>query len=166
MVLALLADGLAGLSGGLLPERWLARHQAALVGFAAGALLGAVFLDILPETIHDFGLKALDWTLLGFIILTVVDWFVGHEHHADEKGAPILPSTLLSSDILHNMGDGVALAAGFLLSVRAGVVVALAVIAHEVPHEVGDYALLRASGWKRTPSLMALAAVQLTAAIG
>jgi zinc and cadmium transporter len=166
ILLALVADGLAGLSGGLLPERWLVRHQAALVGFAAGALLGAVFLDILPETIHDFGLKALDWTLLGFIILTVVDWFVGHEHHLDEKGGTILPSTLLSSDVLHNIGDGAALAAGFLLSVRAGVVVALAVIAHEVPHEVGDYTLLRASGWKRTRSLLALAGVQLTAAIG
>jgi len=166
VLIALLADGLVGLSGGLLPETWLVRHQGALVGFAAGALLGAVFLDILPETIRDFGVKALDWTLIGFVILTIVDWFVGHEHHVDEQGAPVLPSTLLSSDILHNIGDGVAIAAGFLLSVRAGVVVALAVIAHEVPHEVGDYALLRASGWKRQKSLLALAGVQLTAAIG
>src|SRR5262249_12578656 len=126
----------------------------------------AVFLDILPEAIHEFGLQALRWTLLGFMILTIVDWFVGHEHQVDERGGLALPSTLLSSDVLHNVGDGVAIAAGFLLSVRAGVVVALAVIAHEVPHEVGDYSILRASGWKRTRSLVALAVVQLTAAIG
>jgi zinc and cadmium transporter len=142
------------------------RHQAALIGFAAAALLGAVFLDILPETIRDVGVQALNWTLLGFILLTIVDWFVGHEHHLDEKGAPILPATILSSDVLHNIGDGAAIAAGFLLSIRAGVTVALAVIAHEVPHEVGDYTLLRASGWKRSRSLLALAGVQLTAAIG
>src|SRR5215831_7597179 len=98
--LALVADGLAGLSGGLLPERWLVRHQGASVGFAAGALLGAVFLDILPEAIHEFGLQALRWTLFGFMILTIVYWFVGHEHHIDEN-ARVLPSTLLSSDVLH-----------------------------------------------------------------
>lgn len=166
ILLALVADGLVGLSGGLLPERWLNRHQAALVGFAAGALLAAVFLDILPEAIRDFGPRALQWTLLGFTVLTVVDWVVGHEHHMDEKGAPVLPSTVLSSDILHNIGDGAAIAAGFLLSVRSGFVVALAVIAHEVPHEVGDYTLLRAAGWKRPRTLLALAGVQLTAAIG
>ncbi len=166
ILLALIADGLVGLSGGLLPERWLVRHEGALVGFAAGALLGAVFLDILPETVRQFGPHALDWTLFGFIILTVVDWLIGHEHHTDQKGAPVLPTTLLSSDILHNFGDGAAIAAGFLLSVRSGVVVALAVIAHEVPHEIGDYTLLRASGWKRRRSLLALAGVQFTAIIG
>src|SRR5437870_148886 len=48
-------DGLAGLSGGLLSERWLIRHQAALTGFAAGAILGAVFLDILPESVREVG---------------------------------------------------------------------------------------------------------------
>lgn len=166
VLIALLADGLVGLSGGLLPEHWLEKRRGALVGFAAGALLGAVFLDILPETINQFGPLALDWTLFGFMVLTIVDWIVGHEHHSDEKGTPVLPSTLLSSDILHNIGDGAAIAAGFLLSVRSGVVVALAVIAHEVPHEIGDYALLRASGWKRGRSLLALAGVQLTAALG
>lgn len=166
ILLALVADGIVGLSGGLLPERWLIRHQKGLVGFAAGALLGAVFLDILPETVQQFGVHALDWTLFGFIVLTLVDWFIGHEHHTDEKGAPVLPATLLSSDILHNFGDGAAIAAGFLLSVRSGVVVALAVIAHEVPHEIGDYTLLRSSGWKRARSLVALAGVQLTAGIG
>ena len=166
ILIVVVADGFAGLSGGLIPEYWLKRHQAALVAFAAGALLGGVFLDVLPETIRDYGPKALDWAVLGFLALVIVDWLLDHSHDHHEGECPVLPSTLLVSDALHNIGDGAAIAAGFTLATRAGIAVALAVVAHEVPQEVGDYALLRASGWRRGRSLLALAAVQLTAALG
>ena len=64
----IILDGLAGLSGGLLSERWLIRHQAALTGFAAGAILAAVFLDILPESIREAGPNALTWSFGGFVV--------------------------------------------------------------------------------------------------
>jgi zinc and cadmium transporter len=73
---------------------------------------------------------------------------------------------LLGSDALHNIGDGAAIAAAFLVSPRLGVVTALAVIAHEVPEEIGDYALLRAAGMARGRALLAMAGVQLTAGLG
>jgi zinc and cadmium transporter len=165
--LMLVLDGLAGLAGGLLSERWLARNQAGLIGFAAGALLGAVFWDILPESVEGLGRDGLTWAFYGFVALAIVEWFVGHHHH-EKSGhvAPTLPPTLLISDALHNIGDGAAIAAAFLISIRAGIVVAIAVIAHEIPQEVGDYALLRAAGWKRAQAIVALAAVQLTAFLG
>ena len=170
IVATIILDGLAGLSGGLPSERWLLRHQAALTGFAAGAILSAVFLDILPESIHALQPLALTWSFGGFVTLAVIEWIIGyHHHHHHNHGrlaSPSLPPSLLISDALHNVGDGAAVSAGFLISIKVGIVVAVAVIAHEVPQEVGDYAVLRASDWRRAPALLALAGVQLTAFAG
>ncbi|HEX5746747.1 MAG TPA: ZIP family metal transporter [Archangium sp.] len=178
--LAVLADGLAGLAGGLLSERWLKRHLAALVAFAAGALIGAVFLEILPEALAVEGPGAFRWALASFLALTLLEWFLGPHHHDHSAHAPghphhhdgavkapstVVPS-LLAADALHNIGDGAAVAAAFLVSPQAGVATALAVIAHELPQEVGDYALLRATGLSRARSLLALGGVQLTAVAG
>jgi zinc and cadmium transporter len=164
ITLTLVLDGLAGLAGGLLSERWLSRHLAALVGFAAGALLAAVFLEVLPETLTMSGMGALTWAFAGFVLLALVEWLLGHLHRRAQGKA--LPAALLLSDALHNVGDGVAIAAAFLLSTRVGVGIALAVIAHEVPQEIGDYALLRQAGWRRARALIALTGVQLTAVLG
>lgn len=177
--MAVLADGLAGLAGGLLSERWLSRHLSALVAFAAGALLGAVFLDILPEAVETAGPAAFRWALVSFLALTLVGWFLGphhhdhshhqpdHPHHHEHLGpsSPVVPS-LLAADALHNIGDGAAVAAAFLVSPQAGVATAVAVIAHELPQEVGDYALLRATGMSRARALLLLGGVQLTAVAG
>jgi zinc and cadmium transporter len=176
--LAVLANGLAGLAGGLLSERWLTRHLSALIAFSAGALLGAVFLEVFPEALEATGPAAFQWALASFLALTFVEWFLGphhhdhspHEpghHHHDPLGASstVVPS-LLAADALHNIGDGAAVAAAFLVSPQAGVATALAVIAHELPQEVGDYALLRAAGLSRARALLALGGVQLTAVLG
>jgi zinc and cadmium transporter len=172
MTVALVLDGVAGLAGGLLSEAWLYRHQRYLIGLAAGALVAAVFLDVLPEAFEAVGASTTRWAFAGFVALALLEWLVGGHHHRDGHEAreheppPTLPLTLLSSDALHNVADGAAIAAAFLSSPHAGVTVAVAVVAHEIPQEVGDYALLRASGWRRGRALLALAGVQVTAAIG
>jgi zinc and cadmium transporter len=165
--LAVLADGLAGLTGGLLSEQWLRRHLAVFVGFAAGALLTAVFLELLPEAVAEQGPSAFNWAFASFMVLAVAEWLMGHHHHDDHgTQSRTLPAALLASDALHNLGDGAAVAAAFLVSPRAGIATALAIIAHELPQEVGDYALLRASGFSRVRALIALSLIQLTAALG
>lgn len=169
--LAVLADGLAGLTGGLLSEQWLRRHLSVFVGFAAGALLSAVFLELLPEAVQTQGAAAFRWAFASFMVLAVAEWLMGHHGHHGHHGSEgtksrTLPVALLSSDALHNTGDGAAVAAAFLVSPQAGIATALAVIAHELPQEVGDYALLRAAGFSRTRALVALTGVQLTAAVG
>lgn len=175
--LAVLANGLAGLTGGLLTERWMKRHLSALVAFAAGALIGAVFLEVLPEAIHAAGLAAFSWALGSFMLLTLIEWWLGphhHDHSTHEPGhqhaQPVQSSTvvpsLLAADALHNIGDGAAVAAAFLVSPQAGLATALAMIAHELPQEVGDYALLRAAGFSRARALLVLGGVQLTAVAG
>ncbi|WP_375756279.1 ZIP family metal transporter [Corallococcus exercitus] len=179
--LAVGLDGLAGLAGGVLSERWLQRRLPALVAFAAGTLLSTVFLEVLPEAVEARGEAAFAWAFASFVALALVEWALGHHHHDAEAaaghahghvhhhahpGAPTLPSALLASDALHNVGDGAAVAAAFLVSPHAGFATAFAVIVHELPQEVGDYALLRAAGWSRARALVALGAVQLTAAVG
>jgi zinc and cadmium transporter len=135
-------------------------------GSSAGAILGAVFLDIQPESVHEIGTTALTWSFGGFVVLAVVEWFIGHHHHQHGVQSPTLPPSLLISDALHNIGDGAAMASGFLISTKVGLAIAIAVIAHEVPQEVGDYAILRGAKWPRAQALLALAGVQLTAFIG
>lgn len=163
--IAVTLDGLAGLAGGLLSESWLKRHLMAVVGFAAGALLGAVFLDVLPEAVRSSP-HALGWTLGGFVSLALFEWSTGHHHAHDGPGPMVRPFALLGSDALHNTGDGAAIAAAFLASVPAGVAVSLAVVVHELPQEIGDYAILRSAGYSKAKALVALSLVQLTAAIG
>lgn len=164
---ALVADGLAGLAGGLLSERWLRGHLSALMGFAAGALLATVFLHLLPETLASMGPGALRWVFASFLCFAVLEWAWGHHHRPESHGpARTLPWALLASDALHNVGDGAAVAAAFLASPSAGLSATLAVVVHELPQEVGDYALLRAAGFGRARALLALAGVQLTAALG
>jgi hypothetical protein len=105
IALALLATGAAGLAGGLLREGWLKRHSPGLIGFAAGALLGAAFLDVLPESVEALGSVALIWAFAGFVASTVIEWLLGH-HHQHEQRPATLPATLLTSDALHNLADG------------------------------------------------------------
>jgi zinc and cadmium transporter len=137
-----------------------------VVSFAAGALLAAVFLDILPEAIAALGPRAALWAGAGFALAGAFEGLVSRHEHEGAAPTRGMPSVLLASDALHNVGDGAAVAAAFLLSPRAGLVASVAVIAHEVPQEVGDFALLRHAGMRRGRALIALAATQLTAAVG
>jgi zinc and cadmium transporter len=164
IVLTLVVDAIVGLTGGILSDRWLRRYQAALVGFAAGALLAAAFVDVLPNTVGAMGPVALHWAFAGFIALASAEWLMGHHHHQKEgTERSTIPAALLLSDALHNVGDGAAVAAAFLNSPATGMAVALAIVAHEVPQEVGDFAVLRSAGLTRARALFALALVQLSA---
>src|SRR5207244_12720776 len=88
----LILDGLAGLSGGLLSERWLIRHQAALTAFAAGAILGAVFLDFLPESVEALGASAVKLAFSGFVALAIIEWLIGHrQHHNHHRKTSLSP---------------------------------------------------------------------------
>lgn len=158
---AVLLDGVVGLVGGLLPEPWVQRSRG-LVPFAAGAMLGAAFLDVLPEVADAIGAHAaLAWALGGFTMTAVAEAWV-----ARRGGVRVTGPALLVSDALHNLGDGAVIAAAFLSSTRLGLATTFAVILHEMPQEVGDYALLRSAGVTRRRALGGLAAIQLTAGLG
>jgi zinc and cadmium transporter len=134
-----------------------------LVSYAIGALLGAVFLDILPEALELSGnAAAVSGTLLLGILLfftleKVLIW--RHCHHdyceAHEPHEPAAHdhgrsgTMLIVGDTFHNFVDGIIIAAAFLADTQLGIVTALAIIAHEVPQEVGDFAILLHSGYSK-----------------
>lgn len=138
------------------------RYLGAMVSYAIGALLGAVFLDILPEAIQLtpnvpalFG-TVLFGILLFFVLEKLVLWRHCHHEHCE---AHELSNTehnhdhgrsgmmIMLGDTLHNFVDGVIIAAAFLTDMHLGMVTALAIIAHEIPQEVGDFAILLHSGY-------------------
>lgn len=156
-----LLGGVFSLIGGviLLSKRsWADKLALYATPFAAGALLAAVFLDLLHEGIE----KAVPYTvllsaLIGMIIFFFAErflrWF--HHHHNDgEKHADATTGLVIAGDTLHNALDGVAIAASFLVSVPTGIITTIAVAAHEIPQEIGDFGILLKKGLSRKKVLL------------
>ena len=164
----------------LLQERARARALPYLVAFATGALLGAALLGLLPEAIehspgHDVGgvgLSLLAGIALFFILEKLVLWRHCHEDHCEQHtpghGARDRASAtlLLLGEGVHNALDGVLIAAAFLTDVQLGVVAALAVMTHEIPAEVGNFAVLLHGGMSRRQALLANVATSCTSIVG
>jgi zinc and cadmium transporter len=144
------------------PASWV----PALVSFAIGTLLGAVFLEILPHAIGSAGnLQALFATvlagILGFFVLEkLVLWrhchvedCEAHDHHADPNDRGRSGLMIIIGDGFHNFVDGILVAAAFLQSTELGVVTAAAIIAHEIPQEIGDFVILLHSGYSKLAAL-------------
>ena len=119
--------------------------------FAAGALLAAVFLDLFSEGLEQNSADvvmtaALIGILLFFIAERFIRWF--HHHHQHGQKSPTVP-LLITGDVVHNLLDGVAIAAAFMISIPTGIITTLAVAAHEIPQEVGEFGVLLSKGMSR-----------------
>jgi len=142
-----------------------------LVCFAAGGLLGAAFLDLLPEASkfpHDnVFLLALAGLLAFFLVELYFHW---HHHHAHIKGENKHMHAVgylnLIGDGVHNFIDGMIIAASFLVSTPLGIVTTIAVIAHEIPQEIGDFGILVYSGFSKGKALLFNFLTALTAVAG
>jgi zinc and cadmium transporter len=174
----------AALSFGL-----LARYTQHMLSLAAGALLATAFMHLLPEAFES-GADAHDLfvvLLVGLVFFFLLDkaelWHHGHEHgdaahghhhHAQhdehdhdhdhaQAGGPVGGSwAVLAGDSVHCFGDGVLIASAFIADLRLGMVAALAVLAHEVPHHMGDLMVLRAGASNKR---MALVKVSMAGAV-
>ena len=166
----------------LFPERIRTRLLPHFVSFAIGSLLGVAFLALLPHAInanpnidvHNIGLTILIGILTFFMLEKLVLWRHCHsshcevhtpEHHHDksDQAAGIF---ILIGDGLHNMVDGVLIAAAFLTDIHLGIVTSLAVAAHEIPQEVGDFAILLHSGFARGKAFVYNIISSITTIIG
>lgn len=133
------------------------RRQAALLltmPFGAGALLAAAFFDLLPEAFDKAAPRTmLLYCLIGFTVFFVFErlagWFHHHHEHDPEVGRSKSQRWLIVlGDLTHNAIDGVAIGAAFLVDIPTGLITTLAVSTHEIPKELGTFALLLAKGWR------------------
>lgn len=125
--------------------------------FGAGALLAAAFLSALPEAMHAIDAeRALVYALGGFLSFFMLERLVGwfhhhheaHHHEADGRSDTTHQWLVVIGDTLHNAIDGAAIGAAFLVNPAAGVGTAIAVAAHEIPQELGDFGILLAKGMR------------------
>lgn len=137
---------------------WLAAWAPRLVSYAVGVLLGTTFLDLLPEAVNRLGPEDVLATCLGgvlafFALEKAALW--RHAHAGDGHGHGDMPgaSLILLGDAMHNFVDGVLIAAAFLVDASLGWAAAIAVLVHEVPQEVGDFAILLEAGFSRGRAL-------------
>lgn len=156
-----LLGGVISLAGGVVllsKKSWADKLAKYATPFAAGALLAAVFLDLLNEGIETAdSYTVLLSALIGMIIFFLAERFLGwfHHHHADkESHTDATASLVIVGDTLHNALDGVAIAASFLVSIPTGIITTIAVAAHEIPQEIGDFGLLLNKGMSRKKVLI------------
>ena len=166
MPVLLIAIGLAilGSLGGILlgGVLLLVREQVRgklvpwLVSYAVGTLLGVALLDVIPEALESLKPASVFGTLLCgilafFILEKIVLWHHCHDDHCAEHAtaAPLI----LIGHAVHNFIDGTVIAAATYVSIPLGVTTALAVAAHEIPQEVGDFAILLHAGYSRMRAL-------------
>jgi zinc and cadmium transporter len=142
-------------------ENAVAKILIFLVAFSAGALLGGAFLHLLPEAILDSGgsgavlLNIFLWVMGGFCLFFLLEQFMSWHHHHSLDHPEIKPFSflILFSGGLHNFLDGLTIASSFFISFPVGIASTLAVMIHEIPHEIGDFGVLVYGGFTRGKAL-------------
>lgn len=150
-------------------ERRLLITAGALIPFAIGTLLGAAFFGMIPRALASLSSTAVLPTLLFGIILFFVLEKLALWRHCHEQECEVhsrAGTVILAGDSIHNLVDGVAIAAAFAGSVPLGITTSVAVIAHEVPQEVSDFAILLKSGYSRPRALLFNGLSSLAALLG
>ena len=162
-----------------LKETTLDRILFVLLSFSAGSILCAAYLDLLPEAIEFLGEEQLSITVLyvtlgflGFFFLErFIYWYHGHVHGYEsdvEEKMAVKEFVYLNviGDGIHNLIDGMIIAASFLINITVGLATTVAVIFHELPQEIGDFGVLVYGGFTRYKALLFNFLSALTAVVG
>lgn len=138
-------------------EDLLKKYVFVLVALAVGALLGDVFLHLLPEAYEEFENKNLVsiFIIVGILIFFILEKFLHwHHHETDCKNPHPVGKMILFSDGIHNFIDGLIIGASYLVSIEIGIATTLAIIIHEIPQEIGDFGVLIHSGYTKAKALL------------
>jgi zinc and cadmium transporter len=140
-----------------------------LVSYAVGALLGASMLEILPKALEQLpATEVFPTLLLGILLFFVLEklvlWRHCHTHDCEVHDGAVLP--VVVGDAFHNFVDGAVIAAAAMTSLPLGITTAVAVTAHEIPQEVGDFAILLHAGYSRGKALLLNVASALASLVG
>ena len=170
------------------------RAQQGLLSLAAGALLATAFMHLLPEAFnseasaHDLFMTLLIGVVFFFLLTKAELWHHGHEHnhehvyhdhdeahahshdhahaHGHQHGTKSSGWSLLTGDSVHCFGDGILIASAFVADIRLGLIAAVSVLAHEVPHHIGDLAVLQQTSASRRMALVKVSLAGAVTAIG
>jgi zinc and cadmium transporter len=161
----------------LLPEKQRNNVLPHGISFAIGALLAVAFWGLIPHAFEEVNPDQFQ-TLSGTILAGILGFFVleklliwrhchsGSCEHTDHHGHKSAGTLIIIGDGIHNFVDGILIAAAFLTDVKLGIVTSLAVAAHEIPQEVGDFAILLQSGYSKSKALFYNVLASLTTVIG
>ncbi len=155
----------------LLNREVLSKSIFVLVSLSVGALLGDVFIHIIPETYEEItnpttvSFLIIVGILVFFVLEKVLHWHHHTMEHAEEHAHPVGKMILLG-DGVHNFIDGVMVAASYMVSVEVGVATTIAVILHEIPQEMGNFGVLLHAGYTKNKALWYNFLSALTAVLG
>ena len=169
----------------LLSMAMLARYTQHMLSLAAGALMATAFMHLLPEAFeseasaHELFAMLLGGLVFFFLLDKAELWHHGHEHHQGDghdheghghahhdHGPRSGGWAVLAGDSVHAFGDGILIASAFMADMRLGVVAALAVLAHEVPHHMGDLVVLRHTSGTSRAALVKVSLAGTVTALG
>lgn len=176
IIIFTLLGSVVSLIGGIIllsKEKLALKISHVLASFAAGTLLGTAFFDLLPEAAHEAegqGIEIYAWVLCGILVFFFIErfihWFHHHDDfHKDEDKKATIPLIIIG-DTVHNFIDGVVIAATFLISVPLGIATTLAVIAHEIPQEIGDFGLMLHKGLEKKKIILVNVMSALASLVG
>ncbi|MCL7415104.1 MAG: ZIP family metal transporter [ANME-2 cluster archaeon] len=150
-----------------LSARSLKKILLVLVGFSAGTLMGGAFLHLVPESLEFSSPDTIfSILILGFIVFFLLEKILWRHCHKDHCEIHSFAFLNLFGDAVHNFIDGLILAAAFLTNIQLGIATTLAVAAHEIPQEIGDFGVLVYGGFGKKKALVLNLVTALTALLG
>ncbi len=160
---------LVGIFSLAMKEKLLHRILLLLVGLSAGALMGGAFFHLIPEAAEQVGIEYTGiMVLVGFCLFFLIERVL-HWHHCHKNGkcdVHMFTYMNLIGDGVHNLIDGLVIAAAFVTDFGLGIVTTIAVITHEIPQELGDFGVLVYGGFSKLKALMYNFLSALTAVLG
>jgi zinc and cadmium transporter len=149
-------------------EQLLNKILIILVSFSAGALMGGAFLHLLPEAIEKSGsANILLFVLVGFVLFFIIEKVLHWRHcHKGKCDVHTFHYMNLIGDSVHNFIDGLIIAASFIISIPLGFTTTIAIAAHEIPQEIGDFGVLIYGGFEKKKAIVLNFIVALTVVAG
>ena len=158
-ILASALSSLLGLTGGFLliwKDNLVKKFSHFFISFAAGAMIGAAFFDLIVEANDKFPDRlstTFAWVMVGFFLFFIIERILFWHHHSHSEDVhseqkPIIPLIIIG-DSIHNFIDGTVIAGTFLVSPALGIATSIAVFFHEIPQEIGDFSIMIHSGMRR-----------------
>lgn len=152
----------------VLKKKSLSKILLILVSLSAGALMGGAFLHLIPESLEVFdGISIFIYVLIGFVLFFIIEKILHWRHcHKEECHIHTFAHMNLVGDIVHNLIDGLIIAASFVINIGLGITTTIAVALHEIPQEIGDFGVLIHGGFNKKKALLLNFVTALTAIIG